>query len=182
MRDRYLSSEKLHRGGIGRDDGDMTRSGQRSRPLDDDDLVEAWGLVVEGYTTVMEQMASDIEAASGLSATAFEVLLRLARTPGRQLPFTELARSVSFSSSGFTRLADRLESSQLIRREPNPSDRRVTLAVLTDKGAAQLDRAVVAHLGGLRRYVVERVGAERLRQLADTMSRLRRHEAYPNDR
>jgi len=158
-------------------DGGMPRS--RSRSLGDDDVVEAWGLVVEGYTTVMAKMSRDIEAASGLSATAFEVLLRLSRTPGRHLPLTELARSVSFSSSGFTRLADRLESSGLIRREPCPTDRRVTFAVLTDTGADQLARAVVAHLDGLRRYVVEPLGVERTCQLADTMGELRR-EAEPH--
>ncbi len=152
----------------------MTRGRRQPDALSDDDLVEAWGLVVEGYTSVMAAMTRDIEAASGLSATAFEVLLRLARTPGRQLPLTELARSVSFSSSGFTRLADRLEASGRIRREPCPTDRRVTFAVLTDTGAAQLDRALAAHLDSLRRYVVEPIGADQTRELADTMRRLRR--------
>jgi len=152
----------------------MTPRRQRADTLGDDDLVEAWGLVVEGYTSVMADMTRDIEAASGLSATAFEVLLRLARTPGRQLPLTELARSVSFSSSGFTRLADRLEASRLIRREPCPTDRRVTFAVLTDTGATQLERALVAHLDGLRRYVVEPLGSDRTRELADTMRLIRR--------
>jgi DNA-binding MarR family transcriptional regulator len=153
----------------------MTRGRQQPDPLSDDDLVEDWGLVVEGYTSVMADMTRDIEAASGMSATAFEVLLRLRRTPGGRLPLTELARSVSFSSSGFTRLADRLEASRLIRREPCPTDRRVTFAVLTDTGSVQLDRALAAHLDGLRRYVVERIGADETRQLADTMRRLRRN-------
>jgi DNA-binding MarR family transcriptional regulator len=151
----------------------MTRGRQRRDTLADEDLVESWGHVVEGYTSVMEQMSRDIEEASGLPAKAFEVLLRLSRTPGRQLPLTELATSVSFSSSGFTRLADRLEAGHLIRREPCPTDRRVTFAVLTDAGAAQLDKALVAHLDGLRRYVLDRIGEEPTRQLASTMRQLR---------
>ncbi len=149
----------------------MSRSPARSAA--DHELVEAWGLVVEGYSSAMHRMSEDIEAASGLPAKSFEVLLRLARTPGRRLPLTELARSVSFSSSGFTRLADRLERDGLIGREPCPTDRRVTFAVLTDAGSVALDAALGAHIDGLRRYVLAPLGATGVQDLAAAMRRLR---------
>ncbi|MDO0934891.1 MarR family transcriptional regulator [Streptomyces sp. DG2A-72] len=37
---------------------------------------------------------------------------------------TDLAEAVPFSSGGFTRLADRMAKEGLIRRGPDPADRR----------------------------------------------------------
>lgn len=45
----------------------------------------------------------------GIPDSWFEVLLRLGRTPGHRMRMTDLADAVSFSSGGFTRLADRIE-------------------------------------------------------------------------
>lgn len=60
---------------------------------------------------------------------------------------TDLAEAVAFSSGGFTRLADRMAKEGLIRRDPDPDDRRAALAVLTEKGGEALDRALTAHVG-----------------------------------
>src|SRR5215204_5347224 len=71
-------------------------------------LVSLWGTAVEGFAEVSRVLAAELDAALGIPITWAEVLFRLRRTPGEMLPLTRLAREVSFSSGGFTKLVDRL--------------------------------------------------------------------------
>ena len=50
------------------------------------------------------------------------------------------------SSGGMTNRLDRLERAGLIRRNPNPDDRRGTLVSLTDDGLALINRLVPLHV------------------------------------
>jgi DNA-binding MarR family transcriptional regulator len=94
-------------------------------------------------------------------------------TPGHQLRMTDLAEAVSFSSGGFTRLADRMEKEGLIRRDTDPADRRAALAVLTDKGGKALDHALTAHGSHLRNHVAGPLSAEDRRHLERILRTLR---------
>ncbi|HEV2122588.1 MAG TPA: MarR family transcriptional regulator, partial [Chloroflexota bacterium] len=98
------------------------------------ELVSQWGTVVEGFADVGRVLAAEVEEAVGLSMSWAEVLFRLRRTPGEVLPSTRLAREVSFSSGGFTKLMDRLVETGLVERRPCPTDRRVVYAALTPHG------------------------------------------------
>ncbi|WP_338897024.1 MarR family transcriptional regulator [Streptomyces sp. TG1A-60] len=91
--------------------------------LNDDD-VTLYGLFVDAFA----RLKPVVPRVLGVPDTWFEVLLRLGRTPGHRLRMTDLAEAVSFSSGGFTRLADRMAKEGLIRRDPDPADRRAALA------------------------------------------------------
>jgi DNA-binding MarR family transcriptional regulator len=54
----------------------------------------------------------------------------------------DLQRSLMLSSGGTTKRLDRLESAGLIRRHPDPNDRRGTLIALTGAGFDLIDEAV----------------------------------------
>jgi DNA-binding MarR family transcriptional regulator len=56
----------------------------------------------------------------------------------------ELAEEMHIRPATLTGLADRLESKSLIRRWPDPTDRRVVRVGLTDAGTALLDEASAA--------------------------------------
>lgn len=79
----------------------------------------------------------------GLSHGEYKVLLRLAVAPTeRRLSAGDLTRSLMLSSGGMTNRLDRLEGAGLIRRLPDPNDRRGVLVELTDQGSDLIDRAV----------------------------------------
>lgn len=59
---------------------------------------------------------------------------------------TELARWVLLSSGGMTNRLDRMEEAGLVRRRPDPSDRRGVLVELTQHGRQVIDAAIDAHL------------------------------------
>ncbi|MGF1427904.1 MarR family winged helix-turn-helix transcriptional regulator [Kitasatospora sp. LaBMicrA B282] len=68
------------------------------------------------------------------------------------LPMRTLAGLLGCDASNVTGLVDRLESRGLVRREPDPADRRVKNVLLTDAGAAadrQIRAAEAAGLPGL---------------------------------
>jgi DNA-binding MarR family transcriptional regulator len=63
-----------------------------------------------------------------------------------QLPATKLAGWVLLSSGGMTSRLDRMEAAGLVRRRPDPSDRRGVLVELTEQGREVIDAAIDAHL------------------------------------
>ena len=137
------------------------------------ELVSLWGAVVEGFADVSRVLAAEMEEAVGIPMSWAEVLFRLRRTPGEELPTTRLARQVAFSSGGFTKLLDRLVDAGLVERRACPTDRRVVYAGLTARGREVADRALRVHADGLRRHVVETIGEERFRAVAAVLELLR---------
>ena len=63
---------------------------------------------------------------------------------------SQLAREVSLSSGGFTKLADRLERNGYLVRQACALDRRVTYATLTKKGLDLAEQARTKHVALLR--------------------------------
>lgn len=93
----------------------------------------AMGLLVEVYGGITARL-TPVHARHGISGTDFDTLIRLARTPGGRLRMSDLAVQTALSTSGITRIVDRLERNGLVRREPCPGDRRSSFTVLTDNG------------------------------------------------
>lgn len=69
----------------------------------------------------------------GLSIAKMGVLRNLMEAGG-SAPLGYLAERLACVKSNITQLVDRLEADGLVRRMPDPEDRRSVRAVLTDKG------------------------------------------------
>ena len=138
----------------------------------DDDLILWWGLVHEGYGAMSGLIRDDVEE-MGLPIAWFEVLLRLLRSPDHRLPMTQMAGEVSFSSGGFTKLADRVVAAGLVKRVPCPKDSRVTWIALTPKGTRKINEAVTRHSALLRERVLAVLGAKDFEKLGAIMRTLR---------
>lgn len=119
----------------------------------EDSRLTAMGLLTEAFTSLNTLCAEQL-AAHGLAPVEFEVLLRLARSPERRLRMTDLSRQTSMSTSGVTRMIDRLEREALVRRVPCDIDRRSSYAVLTTKGLARLQETVPGHLELLDEWLI----------------------------
>jgi DNA-binding MarR family transcriptional regulator len=146
-------------------------AGVEDEPLTDP-YMQAWGQVVRAYqrvTGALEQTARD---EAGMPLTWIEVMTRLSAAPGRRQRMTDLACSVGFSESGISRLANRLEEAGYITRELSRSDRRSTDAVLTDDGAAALDRATKVIAPALRAHLAGPLAPAEIRTLHDLAARI----------
>lgn len=113
--------------------------------LFDDPRLTAMGLLAEVFTGLTSK-TSRAFAEAGLSEVDFETLIRLARSPGQRLRMGDLAAQTSLSTSGITRVVDRLEREGLVARHACPTDRRASYAVLTEAGATRLQRVLPQHL------------------------------------
>ncbi|TNC28068.1 MarR family winged helix-turn-helix transcriptional regulator [Amycolatopsis alkalitolerans] len=140
---------------------------------DDDEIVTWWGLVIEGYVATQDKLMGEIGERFELSPAQFDILLRLVRTPGYQMPMTRLANEAALSSGGFTKVADRLEAAGLIVRRPSRDDRRVTYACLSEHGRSVAEKARHACAEILRRRVLDPLGPDASKALAEAMRTLR---------
>jgi DNA-binding MarR family transcriptional regulator len=80
-----------------------------------------------------------------LTFARYEVLMLLSFSKRGALPVTKVGERLMVHPTGITKLLDKLEQEGLVRRQPNPSDRRGTLAYITPAGrrlAARASRAV----------------------------------------
>ncbi len=100
----------------------------------------------------------------GLSLAKLGVLDSLV-TKGGSLPLGRLADILACVRSNVTQLVDRLEAEGLVRREPDPQDRRVTLAVITDEGRRRYAEATRAR-NEAESKIIGSIPSERREQLA----------------
>jgi DNA-binding MarR family transcriptional regulator len=75
------------------------------------------------------------------------------------------------SSAGVTSRIDRLERRGLVRRLPDPDDRRGVIVELTDQGIEAVDAAVVA-IGASDRQLLERLDPRELSLFEDLLRKV----------
>jgi MarR family transcriptional regulator, 2-MHQ and catechol-resistance regulon repressor len=138
----------------------------------DDPRFTAFGLFAEAFTGLTNRFAAQFEE-HRLSAVEFEVLMRLARSPGSRLRMTDLAGQTSLSTSGVTRVVDRMDRDGLVRREACPSDRRSSYAVITTPGRQRLDEVLPGHLALLQQWFIGQLTPGQLDNLLESMRAIR---------
>jgi MarR family 2-MHQ and catechol resistance regulon transcriptional repressor len=138
----------------------------------DDPRFTAVGLFAEAYTGLTSRFAAQFDQ-HRISPVEFEVLIRLARTPAHRLRMTDLAGQTSLSTSGVTRVVDRMDRDGLVRREACASDRRSSYAVLTDAGHARLDEVLPGHLELVQRWFIDQLSPDRLAQMLESLRTIR---------
>jgi DNA-binding MarR family transcriptional regulator len=140
-----------------------------------DDRITLVGLLVESYTALRTELDRGLERDADLPLLWFELLIRLARSPGHQLRMSDLAAQTSLTPSGLTRAIDRLVAAGLVERLPCPSDRRGAFASLTPAGLDRIEAAVGPHLRHVERYFTSALGTDEQRQLAALLRKVRDH-------
>jgi MarR family 2-MHQ and catechol resistance regulon transcriptional repressor len=138
----------------------------------DDPRFTAFGLFAEAFTGLTNRFAVQFEE-HRLSAVEFEVLMRLARSPANRLRMTDLAGQTSLSTSGVTRVVDRMDRDGLVRREACASDRRSSYAVITTEGRQRLDEVLPGHLELLQQWFIGQLTPGQLDVLLDAMRSIR---------
>lgn len=138
----------------------------------DDHRFTVMGLLVETHAGVRAACDPQL-AAGGMSTSTFEVLLRLARSPGGRLPMTELALQTTLSNSGLTRVVDRLLERDWAVRSQDPDDRRVFYAVITPAGLDALMALVPGHLEVVDRLITDVLDPDELAAFMDALRKIR---------
>ncbi|MER6631983.1 MarR family transcriptional regulator [Streptomyces sp. NPDC000987] len=152
-----------------------------------DAIIEQWAQVRPDLdTTAMEvfgriyriarAMGDRVEKAYapyGISRGEFDVLATLRRSGE---PYTlsprRLSATLMLTTGGMTGRLDKLERAGLLRRSPDPHDRRGLQVTLTDKGLRLIDEAVGAGLAIQTEALSTLLDAEQADQLAGLLRKL----------
>jgi MarR family transcriptional regulator, 2-MHQ and catechol-resistance regulon repressor len=138
----------------------------------DDERITAVGLFAEAFAGLTTLLAAQI-AEHRLAPVEFEVLLRLFRSPESRLRMTELSQQTSLTTSGVTRVIDRLERDGLVTRLACESDRRSLYAVLTTSGQRRLEEILPGHVALIEEWFTGRLSAEQLEHFLAALRVLR---------
>jgi DNA-binding MarR family transcriptional regulator len=130
-----------------------------------------WRAVVDAVTRAQHRLLDVVEA-SGVPAQWYAVLHLLLRAEGHRLPMSRLAREVSFTSGGFTKLADRMGREGLIDRRNSDGDRRIVYATLTPAGLTAARAAERIYVAALDDQVLGTLPPDQLTIVADYLAAL----------
>lgn len=151
-------SRHLTRSDLGANNGGMTE--QETDSLDAQ--LEVWAREIPDLDRLTEGIVERIEklaryfghtmettlAEFGLAGRTYRVLTRLRyQGPPYRLSAGKLADEMGLTSGAMTNRLDRLEQAGLIRRLPDPEDRRGVLVEPTEAGQATWDQAVGTQAG-----------------------------------
>jgi len=152
--------------------GHATASRRATAARYDDPRITSVGLLMETVGGLNARLAAQY-AEHDLSAVEFEVLLRLARSPEQQLRMTDLATQTMLTTSGITRVIDRLERDGLVARSACPTDRRGSNATITEDGIERLNGVLPGHLDLLEKWFTGQLDQNQLAGLLEGLRVIR---------
>ena len=141
-------------------------------PGADDERLTVAGLLFETAQSLGEALHRPT-AEAGFTISEVDVLLRLARSPGRRLRMHDLAAQTSLSTSGVTRVVDRLERTGLVERVPCAGDRRGYNATLTAAGAGAVAELLPEHVARIDELVTHVLTPAELAALTGALRKVR---------
>lgn len=131
-----------------------------------DEQQQAWRRFIEVLVKVPAGLESQLQRDAGVTHMGYLVLATLSEREDRRLPMSRLAKKASASLSRLSHVVARLEANGWIRRERDPEDGRVQIAVLTDEGQAKVVEAAPGHAEAVQELVFDRLSPAQVRQLA----------------
>lgn len=125
-----------------------------------DDVLAEWAVEWPGLDTSPQAVVGRVSRLSrfferdlvrvfnqfGLTGGEFDVLATLRRRGCKPLSQTELTKACMLSSAAMTHRIDQLDKAGLVRRVRDSVDRRVVFVVLTERGRARIDKALILHM------------------------------------
>ncbi|MCM0639414.1 MarR family winged helix-turn-helix transcriptional regulator [Cellulomonas wangsupingiae] len=130
------------------------------------DETNAWIALSALTTHLPHALDTQLQRDAGISLAEYHVLSWLSMAPDRTHRMRDLAARADVSLSHLSRIVARLEARGWIRRHPDPTDGRTTLATLTDAGWDKVVATAPGHVAEARRRVFDRLDDAQVGHLA----------------
>ena len=130
------------------------------------------GALLEAHVAVDRALHRHAISKTDLDSYTVDLLFQLMLSPGQRLRGVEVAQQLLISPPSTTRLIDRAEEAGLVRRTPDPDDRRAQQIVVTAEGERRVQEFAPAMLDVFRQVFGEFTTAE-LRTLTRLLVRVR---------
>src|SRR5215208_7523526 len=147
---------------------------ERSLSSPSSERLRAWRLYFESALALIDVLDAELERAAGIPLRSYDVLVHLEETPDG-LRMNELADRILYSKSGFTRVVDRMEEADLVRRVRPGNDRRSILVVLTDEGRATMENARRHHRHAIEQHFSRHLPDTDVKALIRALEKLSAH-------
>jgi DNA-binding MarR family transcriptional regulator len=127
---------------------------------------------------------ADLDAAVepfGITYARYEVLAYLSFSRDNRLPLNKLSARLRVHPASMTNTLNRLEAAGLAQRVPDPTNKRVVFAEITDAGRSLMPKATAAI--GKTKFGVGALDLDQMRTLVDIITAVRRDhlEFIPSD-
>ena len=132
-----------------------------------------WRAVLAAIQLLSDELDRELQRDADMPHTYYEILVALSEAPSRALRMSQLAERCWSSRSRLSHAVSRLEEAGWVRREACPTDKRGSLAVLTDQGFSALEAAAPGHVEAVRRAVFDVLTPEQVRQLGEISATIR---------
>lgn len=132
----------------------------------------AWARLNLAQRKVFEAVEEDVRREGFPPLAWYDVLLELWRATDWALGQSELQAALLFAQYNLSRLLDRMEDAGLVRREPDPSDRRAKRIVATRAGLALRERMWPAYAAAIQRHVGQKLAQRESESLASILGKL----------
>jgi DNA-binding MarR family transcriptional regulator len=136
--------------------------------------LRAWRLYFESVLALADVLDRELERDAGIQLRWYDALIHLEDAPDG-LRMNELAERILYSKSGFTRVVDRMEAADLVRRVRPENDRRSVRVVLTDAGRETLERARRHHRHGIEEHFARHLDDADVEALARALEKVSAH-------
>jgi DNA-binding MarR family transcriptional regulator len=142
---------------------------------------QAWLALVGILIRLPAALDAQLQRDAGISHFEYQVMAGLSMSSEHTLRMSELAAFAEGSLSRLSQVVGRLERRGWVRRAPDPTDGRYTLAILTDEGWSKVVETAPGHVEEVRRLVFDPLTRNQQRQLREIGRRIMR-AIDPNDR
>jgi len=132
----------------------------------------AWRAFCGVFLRLDAALDAQLRRDAGMRHFEYGVMSGLSQAPGRSMRMSDLAAVADGSLPRLSQVVSRLEAKGWARRTPDPTDRRSTLAVLTDAGNEQLVAAAPAHVEEVRRLIFDPLTKAQVQQLTRICERI----------
>jgi DNA-binding MarR family transcriptional regulator len=143
----------------------------------DVELVGLFRDLVRLETELWNRVEVTVQQAHGVPLAWLEIMQVVAAIEGCRV--LDIARALSITVGGTSKVVDKVEAAGLCRRNPNPADGRSNLIQLTEAGVALMAAADVTFSDALATFVGAAAPADELTQMSSTLRRLRQHLLTP---
>jgi DNA-binding MarR family transcriptional regulator len=131
-----------------------------------DEQQQVWRRFIEVLVRVPAALEAQLQRDAGLTHMGYIVLFTLSEQADHRLAMSQLAKTVNASLSRLSHVVARLEGQGWVRRERNPEDGRVQIAVLTEEGYHKVVETAPGHAEAVQQLVFDRLSSTQVRQLA----------------
>lgn len=133
------------------------------RPDEMDTWLSLWSIL----EWLPGRLDGQLQKDSGLSLAEYNALSQISLAPGTSVRMSELAHVANMKLPHLSRVITRLEKAGWVRRIPDPTNGRYTLAQLTESGIDKVADAAPGHVEAVRRYVFDRMSGEQAAALGE---------------